>query len=111
MWRLIVRSLAVSYASVSMTSHLQAAQDDSKETTPKTATGYDRPAGDHRQSRSVVIAQHGMVATSQPLAAQAGLDVLKAGGNAADAAVATSATMGVVEPMSCGIGGDLFIIY
>jgi len=78
---------------------------------PVRAAGYDRPADDPQQSRSVVVARHGMVATSQPLAAEAGLDVLKAGGNAADAAIATCAMMGVVEPMSCGIGGDLFLIY
>ena len=75
------------------------------------AAGFDRPVGDTGQSRSVVLAKRGMVATSHPLAAQAGLDVLKQGGTAADAAVAVNAMLGVVEPMSCGIGGDLFAIY
>ena len=72
---------------------------------------YDRPGPDPSQSRSVVVATNGIVATSHPLAAQVGVDVLKDGGNAADAAIAASAMIGLVEPMSCGIGGDLFVIY
>src|SRR5262249_54240534 len=63
-----------------------------------------------RAGRSVTLAPHGMVATSHPLAAQIGLDVLKAGGNAVDAAIAVDAAMGLMEPMSCGIGGDLYAI-
>jgi gamma-glutamyltranspeptidase/glutathione hydrolase len=58
-----------------------------------------------------VLARHGIVAASQPLAAQAGLQILKQGGNAADAAVATAAMLGFVEPESVGIGGDMEAIY
>ena len=62
------------------------------------------------QNRSTVVCSSGMVATSQPLAGMAGVDVLKAGGNAVDAAVAANAMLALVEPMSCGPGGDLFAI-
>ncbi|RIK32758.1 MAG: gamma-glutamyltransferase [Chloroflexi bacterium] len=64
-----------------------------------------------RSRRSNVMVTRGMVATSQPLAAQAGLEILKAGGNAADAAVATAAMLNVVEPLSTGVGGDMFALY
>ena len=63
------------------------------------------------QSRSEVVARHGIVATSQPLAAQAGLKMLQHGGTAADAAVAGAAALAVVEPNSTGLGADLFAIY
>ena len=72
--------------------------------------GYSRPARSPHSSRSEVIAPLGMVAASQPLAAQVGIDILKAGGNAVDAAVAVNAMLGLVEPNMNGIGGDLFAI-
>src|SRR6202451_1719897 len=65
-------------------------------------------AQDRTQGRSMVISRRGVVSAENPLAAQAGASVLAHGGNAVDAAVATNAVMGVVEPMMNGIGGDFF---
>lgn len=61
--------------------------------------------------RSVVFGTKGVIASSQPLATEAGLEILRKGGNAADAAVATSAALNVTEPSSCGVGGDAFCLF
>ena len=69
------------------------------------------PAAAVPQKRSVSYATHGMAATSDLRAVQAAVDILKAGGSAVDAAIAANAVLGVVEPMGCGVGGDLFAIH
>ena len=79
-------------------------------TAASAAHAGDRITGASFATRSEVIATHGMVATSHPLATQVGLDVLKQGGTAIDAAIAANAALGLMEPVSNGVGGDLFAI-
>jgi gamma-glutamyltranspeptidase/glutathione hydrolase len=74
------------------------------------ASGGDRVTGRAFASRSEVISRHGMIATSHPLATDAGLDVLKRGGSAVDAAIAANAVLALVEPTGCGLGGDVMAI-
>jgi len=72
--------------------------------------GADRPEGKMFATRSVVYGEHGMVAAAHPLAVQIGVDVLRSGGSAVDAAIAVNAALGFLEPTANGIGGDLFAI-
>src|SRR5512141_3369982 len=74
------------------------------------AAAASRAEGRMFATRSIVYARHGMVASAHPLATQIGVDVLKRGGTAVDAAIAVNAALGFLEPVSCGVGGDLFAI-
>ena len=74
------------------------------------SVAQDRVTGRTFATRSEVIGQHGMVASGQPLATQIGLDILKKGGSAVDAAIAVNAALGLMEPTGSGVGGDLFAI-
>jgi len=79
---------------------------------PATAApgGGDRYTGEGFATRAPVLGTHGMAATAQPLATQIAIDVLKKGGSAIDAAIAANAALGLMEPVGCGVGGDLFAI-
>jgi gamma-glutamyltranspeptidase/glutathione hydrolase len=107
MWLLAGSTLAS--ALVSAQSPVRSCNDTPKPAWCGAAPG-DRSQGWLPQRRSEVMARNGIVATSQPLAAQAGLDILKRGGNAIDAAVASAAVLSLVEPMNVGPAGDLFAV-
>ncbi|MCS7183135.1 MAG: gamma-glutamyltransferase [Thermoanaerobaculum sp.] len=74
------------------------------------AQAADRPEGKAFATRSVTVARHGMVAAAHPLAVLVGVDILKKGGSAVDAAIAVNAALALMEPVSCGLGGDLFAL-
>lgn len=105
---LVASGLALSAASA----QLATSTCNSGAANPPACTAFhgDRADGWPVQGRSEVMGRNGIVATSQPLAAQAGLEIMRNGGNAVDAAVAAAAVLNLIEPMNVGMGGDLFAI-
>ena len=108
MYRSVAKS--VLFGVVALLAGFNATADTAPDGRPFAAARGDRTSGWLAQTRSEVLARNGVVATSQPLAAQAGLQILNQGGNAFDAAVATAAVLNLVEPESAGVGGDVFVI-
>ncbi len=107
---ILVALLSYPISVLAQTPALSTCNDPATNPPACSAVRGERGEGWLQQTRSEVMARNGVVATSQPLAAQAGLRILMQGGNAIDAAVATAATLNVVEPMNVGLAGDLFAI-
>lgn len=108
--RIILAALALAAAGTSHASELNRLCDAGRRPPYCEAVRGVRAEGWLPQSRSEVMSRHGMVVTSQPLAAQAGLQILMRGGNAIDAAVATAGVLSLVEPMNVGVASDLFAV-
>jgi gamma-glutamyltranspeptidase/glutathione hydrolase len=105
-----MRGVLAAQAAMVFVALLVFAHETARPSEPRSAVRGERAEGWLPQSRSPVMGRNGVVVTSQPLAAQAGLRILMQGGNAIDAAVATAAALSVTEPMNVGIGGDVFAI-